>query len=138
MMPGTYSHNLWEFLHQQIFAGPSSMRRTETQEDLGASLKCFKCSMGKGSWLQSEDPCVIYQGPGSAPMLPACVIINKADPLWALCNERTVAESLGPCEDHIDWWASSEAHVSHLLRSMRRYLPVSLTCQPHLNSPVHF
>lgn len=86
------------------------MRRTETQEDLGASLKY---SMGKGSWLQSKDPCVIYQGPGSAPMLPACVIINKADPLWALCNERSIAESLGDCEAHIDWWASSEAHVSH-------------------------
>lgn len=45
--------------------------------------------------------------------LPARVIIYKTDPLWALCNERTVAKTLGNCEAHIGWWVSSEAHVSH-------------------------
>lgn len=79
-------------------------------------------------------------------MLPACVIINKADPLWALCNERTVAGSLG---DH-------EAHMTggHLLRPIFHNPACSqacrvhvkmLTCHPDLtpssqftNSPVQF
>lgn len=64
--------NLWEFLYQQIFAGPSSMQRTEKQEDLGGQVSSgpkadLSSVHGKrqSSWLPSEDPCVIYQGCGS-------------------------------------------------------------------------
>lgn len=96
------------------------MQRAERQEDLrGQGSPGPKEDLSRAPWDEAPGIWALLQC-----CLPACVIIYKDDPLWALCNERTVAKTVGNCEAHIDWWVSSEAHVSHssILTGLPRYM----------------